>query len=166
MDTKSHIKLIKIFEKVIPIILVILFSLTSCNKQSKNNPRYSIKSKWISDSGDVTIYIINNNIGKATIEIENKIVYLDVTFGINDTLLMCYDYKANSIISDVEIWNLKCKSKTFTATVKETTYFEIGQKIVFKLVEENVDESEIPYPPHEETDEGEAGGSSLSSSVH
>ena len=66
-----------------------------------------------------------------------------------DVRCWCYsidDYWNGETIDSVENWETSCSDGKVIATVKKSTYFEVGQEITLELIEENLNEDEIPYP--------------------
>lgn len=62
----------------------------------------------------------------------------------------CYYYDILSYEDELEKWECKYEKKDqFTATVLSSTYYEVGDKIVFHKIADNIDESDIPYPDKE-----------------
>lgn len=153
------------------VVCSIILSCSGCVKDDKNNPRNSSMTKWI--ASNMTMYIVDADNGFVLFNQndDNIVLYIKfardnniVAFEQNSYLTKNYDYG-----DYLEKWKLnKMKKSSFVALVKDTTYFEEGQEIKFELVEENIDESEIPYPPLPEasTDDGsnESNSDSLLSS--
>ena len=144
----------KIFIFILSILLIISFS--ACDKETKKNPRYQPMTKW--ESENISLYIADSNYGFIEIVQNNEIETLYFSFALYNRLIIkpIKDYypTENSCSTVIEKWKLKhMKKDSFTAEVESTTYFEEGQELKFKKVADNIDESEIPYPPEQEDEQ-------------
>ena len=147
-------------KKILTIFLSILIIVTfccGCTDVDENSPQFFPNTKWQSEDKSITIYIADDENGYGSININNQ--EIDVYFWFfNGHRMLCYrssDYWKNATTPCLENWGMDCSEGKFEVTIEETTYFWVGEKITFELVEENVDESEIPYPPKIESDESE-----------
>ncbi|MBE6750441.1 MAG: hypothetical protein E7560_04690 [Ruminococcaceae bacterium] len=141
------------FKKIL-IFLVIVIFCSGCYEVDENSPQFFPFTKWQSKDKSITLYISDDQIGYGSINIDDK--NIDVYFDFYNGLRMWgshySEYFKEGTPITIEDWEMDCSEGEFTATVIDTTYFEIGEEIVFELVEEKIDESEIPYP--EKTGDG------------
>lgn len=132
------------------MVVLLMPCLQGCFDDDSNAPYYYPLSKWQSTDGSIIFYMGDDRIGYGTIITKEETVDVYFTFNF-ERQIFCNkisDYWVPHSVETLELWSTKCRDKSFTATVSETTYFEPGQIIVFELVEENIDESEVPYPPN------------------
>lgn len=144
----------KVFTGILLISLLLFF--VSCDIQNKNNPRNQSMTKW--EAENITIYIVDANNGFIEFEYDGNICALYFGFALYNRITAYpqdnYYLPENAVVSEEEVWKLKhMKKDSFTAEVESTTYFEEGQELKFKKVADNIDESEIPYPPEQEDEQ-------------
>ena len=136
---------------ILILCLLLVMGVQMCSEPNIDNSPYQYPlSKWESTDGSVDFYMGEDKIGYGTITANGETVDVYFTF-YDEKEAYCYDiadYWVAHTVEMLEIWDIDCSDKKFVATVYETTYFEVGEEIVFELVEENVDASEIPYPPN------------------
>lgn len=137
----------------ISLSLFIIVLLITCNRNNKNNPREKTMSKW--KSKYATLYIIDENNGFIELSTDNKKTILFFTFALYNRICVYsgdqYYVQKEHSEPPYEKWKFeKIQNDSFEVIVERTTFFQEGQKLIFELVEENVKESEIPYPPEPE----------------
>ena len=113
-------------------------------------------TKW--EAENITIYIVDANNGFIEFEYDGNIRALYFGFALYNRITAYpqdnYYLPENAVVSEEEVWKLKhMKKDSFTAEVESTTYFKEGQELKFKKVADNIDESEIPYPPEQEDEQ-------------
>lgn len=108
-------------------------------------------SKWVSTDGKVELYVGSD--GKCYGFINSEAGPHHVYWTMNDHRMLCHDIKY--CVNDkkthptLENWELEFKKNKFIAEVYVDygVFYDKYDTIVFNLVEENLDESDIPYPP-------------------
>ncbi len=101
-------------------------------------------SKWASEDGKISFKIEGvANVGYGTMLLEDGSL-IDIQFyassGTGKEIFISIPVDNGEAVKDIEIWRGDFKHKDrFTATVKKTTYFEVGQKITFYRVDEDID---------------------------
>ena len=102
---------------------------------------------WVSESGDqIGSMIVNNQ--KIDFFIECDYSFTMRIFPIE---YFYYENIGGSDYPPIEKWTYTVQNGERIVTVNETTYFDVGQEIVFIMVEENIKESDIPYPEKPES---------------
>lgn len=129
---------------VLLLIFVFYISLICCACQNpilyQRKPCYQKSSKWASEDGSIVFTVDDVNAyatGKMVIE-DNEIDFFLTT----DMGLGMYLYSINVLNTmietpeeEYEYWHCSYKSKNkFVATVKKTTFFDIGDTIEFNKV--------------------------------
>lgn len=107
-------------------------------------------SKWVSVDGKVELYVGSD--GKCYGFINSEAGSHHVYWTMNDHRMLCHDIKY--CVTDkktpptLENWELEFKENSFEAMVfvDYGAYYDKYDTIVFNLVEENLNESDIPYP--------------------
>lgn len=106
-------------------------------------PADQSESKWASEDGRISFQIDKvSKLGYGTMVLDdgsivNIIFFAGVTDGKTITIYANIDEEQEKII---ETWYGDfIRKDRFTATVRETTYFEVGQKITFHRVDEDKD---------------------------
>lgn len=138
------------FKKLIILlmILIICFECTGCMSDAQYALYKYPLSKWQSKDKNITIYIGSDHKGYGNFIVENQNIDVFFEFYL-DVRCWCYsidDYWNGETIDSVENWETSCSDGKVIATVKKSTYFEVGQEITLELIEENLNEDEIPYP--------------------
>ena len=139
------------------LIATLIFILICCVACTDSKVFPPALTKWKSEEVNMEFVVdtSGNQIGRMYIEGEEIQFFIVNTYSYMMNIYPI-DYYYNKSVDGIgsqpfEEWSYTVKNGKRIATVKETTYFEIGQEIVFELVEENIDESEIPYPSKPET---------------
>lgn len=113
---------------------------TSAQWRLYNQPNTS----WVSDDGSVIFSVDNDGNAMGIIRVNGESVEVIVVEGVERDTGMYLFYSdhqgrpANQFDNKCEYWQCSYKSPDmFVATVKETTFFEEGQKITFNKVTES-----------------------------
>ena len=131
-------------KKVLSIILVftiiILFSACMHPGMMERKPFNKPNSKWQSEDGTVVFYVGENGRYTGTMCINGEIieVYLchDTALGMHIFPISVLEAEAIDEAKKYEYWECLFISKEkFIATVKRTTFFEVGKKFTFHCVE-------------------------------
>lgn len=137
-------------KKIFLIISIIaLLCCTACF--APNIPNQSF-TKWQSENEEIVFYISEDSI-IGTINLSEETIDVLISFDASNNMSFypAELYYSDVLYDEIECWKCNFKKNKFIAVVELTTYFEVGQEFVFELVEENVNESEIPYPSKPET---------------
>ena len=127
----------------IVLILVISVSLYGCFYRSYLGKRPSDQpgTEWISVDGSIIMRSVDNVGVVGTMTFDDKVVDVYIT---NDSPTGTWLYLFPASILDEEVvteepyekWRCSYKSKKeFIATVKETTFFEVNQTIIFHRID-------------------------------
>lgn len=146
--------------------ILILVSLGSCSRCSRapDLPCEQLYTKWESEDGKIVLYVDEDPWFFGTIDAGEEKIDVCVSIPIPGEHMwvepiLTYDGEdinrgRNEIIDIplVEHWMYKYnsspgKNNKIVITVEETTYFEVGQKIVLWRTGENLSPEEIEYPP-------------------
>ena len=134
------------------LLIVIMLSLTSCryHPSEENRPCLQHETYWKSECGRIEFTVLSEDddygaIGKMTID--GNVIEFFLTNALNSKTIL-YDPSVREtklVDSDEDVyetWKCAYVSKDkFIAYVEETTYFEVGEKIVFhKTVDDSVSE--------------------------
>ena len=129
-------------------IMSILLVCCSCRNPTfiKRKPCNQPNTNWESENGLIKFSVNSNGNAVGKFEGNDEIVEF---YLVNDTGSGIHVFPINVLEKDIidtndqlEYWLCSYKSKRkFIATVKETTYFEVGQKITFYRVDSNNNES-------------------------
>lgn len=125
---------------------------SSYTSDSQYSPKNYPLSKWISTDGKVELYVGSD--GKCYGFINSEAGSHHVYWAMNDHRMICIDikyyYDDEKTPPSLENWELEFKENSFEATVfvDYGAYYDKYDTIVFNLVEENLNESDIPYPPN------------------
>ena len=125
-------------------LMAVLFLLSGCQDPIGYLWRSTSQdhTRWNSDDGTICYSVDDAGRAIGTIVINNEIVdvYLVEDFGRGMYIYPRSFYDSDKILdpdAQYEYWECSLKSKKhFVATVVETTYFEVGQKIEFYRVDE------------------------------
>lgn len=130
------------FISIVLVIFLLALSLISCENPvvRARRPTSQDETKWVSEDGAVK-FAVNGLIAEGTIKYYDETVHFVLT---TDTGTGMYIYHADALDDGFveldehyEKWECSYKSKRkFVATVKETTFFTVGQKITFIRVDE------------------------------
>ena len=134
-------KIIALFCSVIIISLL----LSACRSPSAYFwcPNVQPNTKWISEDGmieftvsDVEYVGFGDMIG--TLTVDDQTVEFVVDFAIDNIMYLhpMSMIENENEFSYYERWESSHRAKRFTVTVLETTFFEVGQEIVFYRVDE------------------------------
>lgn len=125
---------------VVIYITVILLMFSGCQNpfNAERRPTGQINTKWVSEDGTISFYVDEHYTATGTYIGDDKTInlYLVCDYG---TGMYVYPINWIGVRLDpkykYEFWLCDFKSKTqFVATVKETTFFEVGQEITFNRV--------------------------------
>ena len=125
------------------ICICMICVLTGCVYKAfyGNRPSDQPETTWSSADGSIIMYIDSEGIGHGTLYIENEIVeflyangpgpelYLYLPTAVDDTGVWHYEYMLE------EWYGIYRSDNHFKAIVKNTTFFEEGQKILFYRVD-------------------------------
>lgn len=134
----------KIF-RMITIIMALLFVLNGCLTPTSAQWRLCRQpnTSWVSDDGSIILSVDNEQCTTGTIMVNGESIEVFALEGMQrDSSMSVFhiDLKGkpiNKFKDRCEYWDCSYKSEDkFVATVKETTYFEEGQKITFNKVAE------------------------------
>lgn len=145
--------------------ILILVSLGSCSRCSRSLelPCEQCWTKWESEDGRIVLYVDYNQtfFGTITRNGEKIDILISIPLPGEDMWIepiLTYDGVGfnrgwDRILDppEIEHWRYKYnpspeKNNKIVITVEETTYFEVGQKIVMWRTEENLTPEEIEYP--------------------
>lgn len=124
---------------VLIICLICLLALTSCPNPFVEavRPTNQENTRWESEDGRIVFTVDENKYTTGVIRMEDDSVveiYVVEPIGIGNTIFIC---PIDDIEKIYEWWSCEYKSrKEFTVTVDQTTFFEVGQTIIFHRVEE------------------------------
>ena len=130
------------------ITLSILLNLLGClyKNYEGNLPIDQPGRKWVSEDGSIVLYTNENQKTTGSMVVNGDEIPFVFSNG-NGVSIGIYSIEVqNQSVRDVkdryELWvgDFNRKDK-FTVTVKETTYFEVGQKITFYRVDDDEDSS-------------------------
>ena len=135
-------KIIALFCSVIIISLL----LSACSNPATYfwRPDTQPNTKWVSEDGTIEFtvsdveYVELGDV-RGTLTVDNQTVEFVVGFIVSGPNMFLYptDYADNPYsYSEYEEWICTYRPKRFVAVVEETTFFEVGQKIVFYKVDE------------------------------
>ncbi len=146
--------------------ILILVSLGSCSRCSRapDLPCEQLYTKWESEDGKIVLYVDGDQRFFGTIDGGEEKIDVRVSIPIPGEHMwvhpiLTYDGEEFNMGWDriidiplVEHWMYKYnsspgKNNKIVITVEETTYFEVGQKIVLWRTGENLSSEEIEYPP-------------------
>lgn len=121
---------------------------------TSSDMQFSLKdfplSKWVSTDGKVELYVGSD--GKCYGFINSEVGPYHVYWTMNAHRMLCHDIKYcvedGKTPPTIENWELTFKKNRFIAEVyvKDGVFYDKYDTIVFNLVEENLNESDIPYP--------------------
>ncbi|MBE6903819.1 MAG: hypothetical protein E7480_04335 [Ruminococcaceae bacterium] len=128
---------------LIVIVCAILFISAHAKRYfyHKNCPSHQENTVWVSENGEISIYIDENTNGK--IFFEQNGVAMECSFVSGLFYSACVDslenieeeYGSTRPKEHYETWTYsEVKKDSFTIVVEETTYFTKGQKIIFHKV--------------------------------
>lgn len=145
--------------------ILILVSLGSCSRCSRapELPCEQCWTKWESEDGRIVLYVDQNQSFFGTITHNGEKIDILISIPIPGEHMwvkpiLTYDGERfnmgwDQIIDppEIEHWRYKYnpspeKNNKIVIMVEETTYFEVGQKIVMWRTEENLTPEEIEYP--------------------
>ena len=145
--------------------ILILVSLGSCSRCSRvlPLPTEQTYTKWESEDGRIVLYVDGESwfFGTIAYNGQNIDVYASISvYGGDMDIIPILTYDGiefnrgwDQIIEPrrLEFWRYKYnpspeKNNKIDIMVEETTYFEVGQKIVMWRTEENLTPKEIEYP--------------------
>ena len=122
-------------------LLVISIIFITCQNPTiiEKRPCSQANTKWVSEDKTIVFYVDDNYQATGTMNIENETVDFYMT---NDTGAGMHIFPLSVLEEDIidtedkyEYWLCSFKNKRkFVATVKDTTYFEVGQEIIFYRV--------------------------------
>ena len=130
---------------LIGLVLLLMFLFTACMTPAKTRWKLVRQpdTRWESEDGTITFYVDENCVATGTILIngeEVEICLLEGPLRSVELDVFPIDIVETGITSSedrYEHWLCSYKSeKRFVATVKNTTYFEEGQKITFHRVDD------------------------------
>lgn len=117
------------------IILFVLYSVFFYKSYYGKRPCDQPYSQWISEDGQITFSIDENGAGTGVILIDNEKINIHIGIGPATEFKI---YTLESVKGNVrterffEYWVGDFREyDNFTATVKETTYFNVGDEITF-----------------------------------
>lgn len=120
------------------LLVLLLFILSSCRNPiiMKREARSQPNTEWLSDNGKISFSVDDAHQIYGYIEIDDgeKVKFYFATDMAGNIRIYNADESDDGVISHASLEYWKCSypsSKKFTATVEETTFFEVGQKIVF-----------------------------------
>ena len=115
------------------ILSAILVAILPSPSMVDKKPCAQLGTTWMSEDGMIVFSVSESGPITGTLMRENQIISLYIAFETGAGTAM-YIYPESGVAKNhYEYWACSFKSEeTFTATVKETTFFEVGQKIVFK----------------------------------
>lgn len=136
-------------------IISIMISGCGLKLFAKNHPTTQPNTKWISEDGKISFCVDEN--GKATgkLIIDEKTIDIYVSMGSDDTYIRIVHLESVIRHPDYleltevpfEFWVGHFYNKDFfTATVKRTTYFNVGDEITFYRVDDNVSTPDCAAP--------------------
>lgn len=135
------------------LIVIILCFCTSCTDPDLFPPT---STRWMSEDKNIEFVVSESGNQIGTMLIDGEQIQFFITCNYSFIMYIYpieyyyYENVGGYEFPPIEKWSYKVKDDKRIAKVEETTYFEVGQEIVFELIEENVDESEIPYPTEPE----------------
>ena len=110
----------------------------SCNRAwaYTRNPTAQYNTKWISDDKSITFSVDNNGNATGTMILDNQVLKFCLYSDVSGIYIYTLDQDGNKSENMCESWLGSYKSKKkFVATVKETTYFQVGQKMTFYQID-------------------------------
>lgn len=139
-------------KKILIVFCVFLISVCcACRDPDLFPPELT---KWSNEDGTIQFIAVTSERSIGTMVINGEkikfFIIFDYTFEMYLYPIEQYYYD-ESLYQDIEEWSHARKDGKIIATVVKSTYFQVGQEIIFNLVEENVDEDEIPYPQKPES---------------
>ena len=121
-------------------ILVILLLFTACGSPITyvRTPARQPNTKWVSEDGKIVFTVPESGTYKpGKIYTDNGIIDVYLRFDTGNEVILYSEADANGGRYAYELWQCAYRSKKrFIATVRETTFLEIGQKIEFCRVDE------------------------------
>lgn len=119
------------------LTLILMFCLSACLKEIVvNRPADQPYSKWISEDKAIYFETDKNGAGYGTLTVGDEVIDIHFATGCA-RVINIYIMEDDESGDLIESWtgNFK-KEDRFTATVtKKTTYYEMGEKIVFYRVD-------------------------------
>ena len=134
----------KIIALFFPVMMIALF-LSACRSPAAEYwcPDVQPNTKWISEDGTIEFtvsdveYVEFGDI-RGTLTADDQTVEFIVDFAIDGPMFL---YPTEALDQDIlsvnyEEWFCTYRPKRFVAVVEKTTFFEVGQEIVFYRVDE------------------------------
>lgn len=118
------------------VTILMFFLLASCTNPITNEwkPIRQPNTSWESEDGSVSFYVDENHQIRGTIEKDETIVDIYVTFGLEmSSAMYIFPLDKETTGDRYEYWDCSFSSKEkFVVIVKESTFFTPGQKIMFQ----------------------------------
>lgn len=135
----------RLIKPIVVLLLIILFVVlcTNCVKRTYKSflglrPCDNPGTQWTSEDGDISFHILESSLGTGVLRTaeQNINIYVSFDMAIGIKLYYIKDIRNNSIIGfPFETWEGNYTSdQSFVATVVESTYFDVGDKIEFHRV--------------------------------
>ncbi len=135
---------------IIVIILFLICMLNACmtSTQAQWRIREQPNTKWVSEDETIVFYVDDNRQTTGTMCVNEKNIDIYLREGLQRDGSM-YIYPIEVLQEEIwsesrryECWQCAYKSEDkFVATVEETAFFEVGQKITFHRVDEILETS-------------------------
>ena len=123
-------------------LVIIIVLLSGCKGFRKNSPSGQPSTKWISEDGQM-FFIVDENgdaFGEMLIDNETIDIYVGMGMDTTDIDITHLESKIGNSVTEIsfEHWIGDFDfNDHFTATVKRTTYFHVGDKITFYRVDDD-----------------------------
>lgn len=135
----------RLLKLTLALFLIILLAVlcTNCVKHTYKSflglrPCDNPGTQWASEDGDISFHILESSLGTGVLRTaeQNINIYVSFDMAIGIKLYYIKDIRNNSIIGfPFETWEGNYTSdQSFVATVVESTYFDVGDKIEFHRV--------------------------------
>ena len=122
-------------------IIVVIVMLCGCQYKEYfgNRPCDQPETKWVSEDGTIVFSVGENSLSTGTIQVGDTEIDVFISIG-PATQIQVYPLESvdgNTVNGfPFETWHGDFKhDNRFTATIEETTYFEVGERIVFHRVD-------------------------------
>lgn len=135
----------RLLKLTLALFLIILLAVlcTNCVKRTYKSflglrPCDNPGTQWTSEDGDISFHILESSLGTGVLHTAEQSINIYVSFDMAIGIKLYYikDIRNNSIIGfPFETWEGNYTSdQSFVATVVESTYFDVGDKIAFHRV--------------------------------
>lgn len=126
--------------KTIGLTIVIIIILNACSYSATYKWKISsqLNTQWVSDDKTITFNVNDNYLITGTMEINGEVIEVYVATepqagnGLHIFPINVINNERRSTEDEYEYWTCSYQSeKEFVATVKESSFYNVGEKIVF-----------------------------------